>query len=432
FFSYIARVLLVDYSPPFDADTCEYLHDALVNFFSLVTHLSGPCRTPFFGLFALTKFVENLFSLQHVRGNFSRLHSSFGELKLLAKEKSTCPCTPDLILQGLRETSAQFRRQSQSLRQMSTSSCQLEIIFFTCRAAASVTKHIEKFSKSLDLESLKKIQVVMVQSSDEISVEEEDSRSEEDSSPGTEDEGLMGCGLVDVVSLEKDVLNFQNFFKTWLLDCGTDQEHLRLSLPGAFNQDKESDQSQEMVDTGLTLKCDLHESLLDPLHLPYQFNYTVGSESTNLTSKGVAVTKPTVLSYPVYNLAAVKLVKTDAICESVPFIVRPTLCWKLDWEDLESNQQHFHALCSVLNERGVALLAKTSYKPVTLPGVEKPVTPLSAEGHYLFLPSDNNSLLLKSIAVSELMLPNDFQSSVEGPSDSALSAVATCLDQVKF
>ncbi|CAH3043281.1 unnamed protein product, partial [Porites lobata] len=399
---FIARVLLVDYSPPFDADTCEYLHDALVNFFSLVTHLSGPCRTPFFGLFALTKFVENLFSLQHVRGNFSRLHSSFGELKLLAKEKATCP----------------------------TSSCQLEIIFFTCRAAVSVTKHIEKFSKSLDLESLKKIQVVMVQSSDEISVEEEDSRSEEDSSPGTEDEGLMGCGLVDVVSLEKDVVSFQNFFKTWLLDCGTDQEHLRLSLPGAFNQDNESDQSQEMVDRGLSLKCDLHECLLDPVHLPYQFNYTVGSESTNLTSKGVAVTKPTVLTYPVYNLAAVKLVKTDAICESVPFIVRPTLCWKLDWEDLESNQQHFHALCSVLNERGVALLAKTSYKPVTLPGVETPVTPLSPEGHYLFLPSDNNSLLLKSIAVSELMLPNDFQSSVQGPSDSALSAVASCLDQV--
>ena len=78
------------------------------------------------------------------------------------------------------------------------------------------------------------------------------------------------------------------------------------------------------------------------------------------------------------------------------------------------------------------MLAKTRYEPVTLPGVEKPVTPLSPEGHCLFLPSDNNSLLLKSIAVSELMLPNDFQSSVEGPSDSALSAVATCLDQVKF
>ena len=58
FYVLLARVLLVDLSPPFDADTCECLHDALVNFFSLVTHLSGPCRTPFFGLFALTDHPE--------------------------------------------------------------------------------------------------------------------------------------------------------------------------------------------------------------------------------------------------------------------------------------------------------------------------------------------------------------------------------------
>ncbi|KAJ7379183.1 Meiosis 1 [Desmophyllum pertusum] len=145
-----ARVLLVDYSPPFDADTCEYLHDALVNFFSLVTHLSGPCRTPFFGLFALTSHPENLFSLQHVRGNFPRLHTAFEELKFVYKEQGASPCTP-----GLREAAAQFKRQSQSLRQMSTSSCQLEIIFLTCRAATSVTKHIEKFAKNIELESLK-------------------------------------------------------------------------------------------------------------------------------------------------------------------------------------------------------------------------------------------------------------------------------------
>lgn len=69
-FSFItARVLLVDYSPPFDADTCEFLHEALVNFFSLVTHLSGPCRTPFFGLFALKSFpeVSQLFVHRSVR-----------------------------------------------------------------------------------------------------------------------------------------------------------------------------------------------------------------------------------------------------------------------------------------------------------------------------------------------------------------------------
>ena len=34
-----------------------------------------------------------------------------------------------------------------------------------------------------------------------------------------------------------------------------------------------------------------------------------------------------------------------------PYIVRPTVCWKLDWEELESNRQQFYALCSVLKER---------------------------------------------------------------------------------
>ena len=31
-----------------------------------------------------------------------------------------------------------------------------------------------------------------------------------------------------------DVLSFQNFFKTWLTDCGTDQEHIRIMLPSVF------------------------------------------------------------------------------------------------------------------------------------------------------------------------------------------------------
>lgn len=38
---------------------------------------------------------------------------------------------------------------------MSTSSCQLEIIFLTCRTAISVTKHIDKFSKNIELDNLK-------------------------------------------------------------------------------------------------------------------------------------------------------------------------------------------------------------------------------------------------------------------------------------
>ena len=76
----------------------------------------------------------------------------------------------------------------------------------------------------------------------------------------------------------------------------------------------------------------------------------------------------------------------------------------------------------------MSLLARTSGQGVVSHGRQQAVS-VSPQGHFLLFPSDN-SLLLKSIAVSEMMLPSDVQSPVEGPSDSALSVVASCLDQV--
>ena len=78
--------------------------------------------------------------------------------------------------------------------------------------------------------------------------------------------------------------------------------------------------------------------------------------------------------------------------------------------------------------KGVSLLARTNGQSMVSHGRQQAVT-ASPQGHFLLLPSDN-SLLLKSIAVSEMMLPSDVQSPVAGPSDSALSVVASCLDQV--
>ena len=45
----------------------------------------------------------------------------------------------------------------------------------------------------------------------------------------------------------------------------------------------------------------------------------------------------------------------QGICESVlygtPHILKPTTCWKLDWEELERNHHHFNALCQLLQNR---------------------------------------------------------------------------------
>ena len=42
--------------------------------------------------------MQSLFSLQHVRGNFTRLHSALDELKLFVRESQNIPKTPGKFL----------------------------------------------------------------------------------------------------------------------------------------------------------------------------------------------------------------------------------------------------------------------------------------------------------------------------------------------
>lgn len=56
-----------------------------------------------------------------------------------------------------------------------------------------------------------------------------------------------------------------------------------------------------------------------------------------------------------HKLKAAALVKAEGVCESVlfglPEVLKPTACWKLDWDDLETNQQLFCALCQHLRDK---------------------------------------------------------------------------------
>ncbi len=72
-----------------------------------------------------------------------------------------------------------------------------------------------------------------------------------------------GLSVLEVVSIDNDVLNLQSVFQGWLHDCSTDSEHLHLTLPptlGALTDEH----STRGLSSQITLKCDLHEMLLDP------------------------------------------------------------------------------------------------------------------------------------------------------------------------
>lgn len=69
--------------------------------------------------------------------------------------------------------------------------------------------------------------------------------------------------MLEVVSIDNDVLNLQSVFQGWLRDCSTDSEHLHLFLPPTLQGLTGSDG----LSSQLSLKCDLHERLMDPLLL---------------------------------------------------------------------------------------------------------------------------------------------------------------------
>ena len=136
----------------------------------------------------------------------------------------------------------------------------------------------------------------------------------------------------------------------------------------------------------------------------------------------------------------------DGVCESVVFglpqILRPTTCWKLDWEELEMNQQHFNALCQILQDKVcVCTLAylHTHTHSRTHPYTQGQVlvtradnTPPTLSPHFLILPSSCNTLLIKSIAVSELMLPLDVSAGIEQPTNDSQQTVASSLEKLEI
>jgi len=57
----------------------------------------------------------------------------------------------------------------------------------------------------------------------------------------------------------------------------------------------------------------------------------------------------------VCSLRPLSFVNVSGVCESVlygiPRIVKPTSCWKIEWEELENNQSYFNSLNQYMKEK---------------------------------------------------------------------------------
>ncbi|KAJ1212151.1 hypothetical protein NDU88_007485 [Pleurodeles waltl] len=404
------RILIVDVLPPFWAGTCKSLCEALENFFSLACSLGGPCRIPLFSLYAAQTQHECLLPFVQLKGNFPRLLSCVAELRAVPREGSFHPKT-ECLKRAVQDGLQQFKQHSRLLGTGGgVSSCSVEITVVTSQPGRQVVKDLEAGLKDTDLVSLRRLQVVHLSKGDVLDSVDMDwvSHSSDDASP--EDPLILGADI-DLQTIGSDVISLETFFKAWLQDHGTDREHLHLLLPP-------SGLGAPLKTGMMCVKCDVQERLLNPDLLP-----TTGAP-VNTPSK-MAASQTTSL----WRLRVIKALKADGVCQSVlyglPAIIRPTCCWKLDWDDLEANQQHFQALCHCLLKKDLVLLAKNE------PQTVGPSWNVTVHAYYIMAASSSFTLMAKPVASRELLLPCDFPALPEDLPEGGLREMESILHSLE-
>ncbi|XP_034627995.1 meiosis 1 arrest protein [Trachemys scripta elegans] len=233
----------------------------------------------------------------------------------------------------------------------------VEITVLTSQPGKDMVKQLETGLREIDLVSLRKLQIIEISQADLLESADVEWRIHAEEEVSSDDSAILGMDI-DLQTIENDVISLETFFKTWLHDHGTDREQLHLLLPsGDFRH-------FTAPRTSLTcVKCDIQERLLSPALLPGAADVTVRTDDVN-TPYQMAACPTTTL----YKLRVIKALKAEGVCESalfgIPFIIKPTSCWQLDWDELEMNQHNFHALCHSLRSALNSLEVEPRYNPL--------------------------------------------------------------------
>ncbi|XP_060239484.1 meiosis 1 arrest protein [Meriones unguiculatus] len=412
------RLLIVHAAAPSWADICPNLCEALQNFFSIACSLMGPSRMSLFSLYAVQNQHECILPFVQVRGNFVRLQACISELGMLQVEGYHRP-HPTLLPLAVADGLQQFKQYS---RHMATSAAQpctsLEITVLTSQAGKEVIKLLEEGLKDINLLSVRRLQVVEVTKGIQEHVDSPSPTEE----PSNDESSILEADIV-LQTLGNDVVSMEVFFKAWLHNSETDREHIHL-----FLTPQSLPPSSRAKDEPICLKCDLQERFLSPSLLPGTADGTLKMDDP----RGDISTlyQMASLSSSPYKLQVIKALTSSGVCESLtyglPFILRPTSCWQLDWDELETNQQHFHALCHCLLKRDWLLLARGE------PLIPRFNQNAPACSFYVITPSPSLTLLVKLVATRELMLPVFFPPLAEDPPRDSLKIIESTLDSLEL
>ncbi|KAK1797159.1 hypothetical protein P4O66_008547, partial [Electrophorus voltai] len=360
-----------------------------------------------------------------VKGNLMRLHSCVEELRSLPVEGCTRPRV-ELLKQAVLDSLHQYKHYIRHVAPGNNlSSGSVEVTVLSSQPGRAVLRQLEQGLKDSDLVSLRRLVVV------HITVERNFPETEPALSPeqcfaeglDQPEEDMMLGAETDLQQVENSVVAMENVLKAWLHDQAGEKEHLQLFLP-APGQTPGPSTTPAHRPSPVCIKCDLQERLVSPALLPGTPDLGAKTESVrDFQPHSKSVSNQS--SVP-QRLQVIKALQAEGLCQSVlyglPLLIRPTTCWQIDWDEMESNQQTFHALCHTIRTRDWFLLVRS--EPQFGSGC-------SVASYYILQASGSLSLLLKPVLTRELMLPCNLPVSNEDPPLNALTVVESCLDQLE-
>jgi len=195
--------------------------------------------------------------------------------------------------------------------------------------------------------------------------------------------------LIETKTILDSELAIEGFFKVWFHDSSFESEKIHIRSGNLDN----STNNNEFI-----IKCDIREAILDVNLIPVIKTVKFDSCRTGTIPPSILVNNNRDSVFDdCYQLKIIGLVDREGLCDSVvfgiPYVLSPTRCHNLSFDELELNAHQFHALIQVMNEKKVILILEHFQQ-------SSPNTYFA-----LFSSPDKKTLIMKSLATKELLLP---------------------------
>ncbi|CAF1039224.1 unnamed protein product [Rotaria sp. Silwood1] len=204
---------------------------------------------------------------------------------------------------------------------------------------------------------------------------------------------ISSLDLINIKYVLNNKYSIGLYFKSWLLNDDHENEHLQLYLPTIEKTDH-VDHSWHMI------RCDLQEILIDPHHQVNHDRFFIYTEPSRIST---LTTNSSSLLLSIYQLKALNFIKQTNYCISLifgmPLLVISSACHKYDIESIEKNEIAFDTLTEYLRQNELMLICCLHDCS------SSSIMNQSFSGHFVLSVASEHSLILRSIASSELLLP---------------------------